>query len=183
MSSENEEPGPWWKSRQACVVIGAIALMFFVAGLYAARFGWWLGRSLSLDPASWGEFGDYFGGVLNPIVALAALGLLAWSISIQRSELKATQKALRDQAESARRSVRLSALSIMMVGMGNLVAHLDVLAARQRQRLVDAKTEDERKRQEQEVNIFISRRDDYFMQQHAYFEEAKALLDEIKEKS
>lgn len=41
-----------------------------------------------------GTFGDFFGGLLNPIVAFCALVLLTISIFIQRKELSATREAM-----------------------------------------------------------------------------------------
>ena len=42
------------------------------------------------NPEEWGEFGDYFGGMLNPVIALAALVALFTSIRIQQRELAET---------------------------------------------------------------------------------------------
>lgn len=40
--------------------------------------------------ADFGAFGDFLGGILNPILSFATLSLLIWSINIQIGELKAT---------------------------------------------------------------------------------------------
>lgn len=48
------------------------------------------------DPAPWGSFGDFIGGILNPFVALCALYWFTRSVEIQRQELAATQKELAD---------------------------------------------------------------------------------------
>lgn len=44
------------------------------------------GQSISKDPANWGQFGDYVGGVLNPIIAVMNLIVLIF-ISIYLSKL------------------------------------------------------------------------------------------------
>jgi hypothetical protein len=91
------------------------------------------------DPAAWGQFGDFMGGTLNPILSFITLFLLALTLGVQsrqldkttqqlemsREELTATrkelersaaaqersEKALRDQAESTARSARLAVMN------------------------------------------------------------------------
>jgi hypothetical protein len=61
-----------------CLVIPAI--------FYSINF--W-GSNLSKTPAVWGAFGDFFGGILNPIIALFGtiiLGYLTYEISKQSSD-------------------------------------------------------------------------------------------------
>jgi Putative phage abortive infection protein len=58
---------------------------------YSAKFsknGW------STEPDAWGQFGDFIGGVLNPLVSLAALFALVVSVRMQRSELNDTRAEL-----------------------------------------------------------------------------------------
>lgn len=88
------------------VVLG-FAVAGGVIGFYVARFGSW---SLSDDPDDWAAFGDYVGGLLNPLVALLALALLAFSVGIQRRELNQTKRALVAQAEHSEDMVWLSAM-------------------------------------------------------------------------
>lgn len=45
----------------------------------------------SLTQESSAQFGDYFGGVLNPILGFATVVLLVWSIQIQLRELRLTR--------------------------------------------------------------------------------------------
>lgn len=52
-----------------------------MAMLYAINFAH---LGISPDTTHWGSLGDYVSGVLNPIVAFAALAVLAYSVSIQR---------------------------------------------------------------------------------------------------
>lgn len=46
------------------------------------------------NAATWGAFGDFIGGILNPLVAFFALYWLTRSIKIQREELSATKAEL-----------------------------------------------------------------------------------------
>ena len=58
---------------------------------------------LSDDPATWGTFGDYLGGTLNPIISfLAFIGLL-YTIRQQAQEMKATRDELERTAEQQSR--------------------------------------------------------------------------------
>lgn len=79
-------------------------------------FGSYLDLSASERPSDWGVYGDFTGGVANPLVSLAALFLLYRAYSLQRKELSetstaliATQKAQTRHAELARRSAIIHA--------------------------------------------------------------------------
>ncbi|MCM3563354.1 hypothetical protein M3149_06860 [Hydrogenophaga intermedia] len=76
----------------------------------------------------WGQLGDYFGGLLNPVVASAALYLLALSIRMQRKELAATRQALDEQARHANDSADLAALtSLVNASLAEASIHRDYL--------------------------------------------------------
>lgn len=86
-------------------------------------FWFWLSkdRGISGNPDAWGQFGDYLGGVLNPLVAYFAFYWLTKSVSLQKEELAETRKALEDssksqeiQANAAQKSVRVAALSSLV---------------------------------------------------------------------
>lgn len=70
------------------LVLGAYALFFLSAGI-------------SRDPSDWGTMGDYFGGLMNPVVSFATL-VVAYAVwKQQREELRHTKIALEDQAKTA----------------------------------------------------------------------------------
>ncbi len=54
---------------------------------------------ISDQPADWGVLGDYFGGILNPIISFTALIYLIKAYSSQKQELAETKLALRETAE------------------------------------------------------------------------------------
>jgi hypothetical protein len=62
--------------------------------------------SISESLEKWGTFGDFFGGILNPIFALFAFYWLTYSVRLQIKELKDTREELKKaaaaQVESAR---------------------------------------------------------------------------------
>jgi len=67
-------------------------------GTYFVWF--WLinGHGFSQDSAIWGSFGDFVGGILNPLIAFCAFYWLTISVSIQKAELKDTKQALVDSS-------------------------------------------------------------------------------------
>lgn len=78
----------------AIVVVGiSICLLF----LYFKQFG---SLGLSSDNGHWGTFGDYFGGVVNPIVGMLTVFLVLHSIRIQRKELRASLEELAKSNEA-----------------------------------------------------------------------------------
>lgn len=74
----------------------AIALFVLVAKQYFDIFPW----PIPSDTGKWGEFGDYVGGVLNPILSFFALIALLFTIRIQVKELKISTRELRKSAEA-----------------------------------------------------------------------------------
>ena len=60
---------------------------------------------LSDDPATWGTFGDYLGGTLNPIISFLALIGLLYTIHQQAQEMQATREELKQAAEQQRQQV------------------------------------------------------------------------------
>ena len=89
------------KLTNAIPYVGGIAII--IPSIYMIWF-LYQGQSLSSDTADWGTFGDFVGGILNPVVAFFALLLLMVSIGIQREELKATRKELKEANDHQARS-------------------------------------------------------------------------------
>jgi hypothetical protein len=57
------------------------------------------------DPSAWGTFGDFFGGLLNPVVSCLTLFVAIQVWLLQGKELEETKKALRDQADTAKQQL------------------------------------------------------------------------------
>lgn len=90
-----------------------------VAGIFVIWFPITQGKPLSDTVGEWGQFGDYIGGLLNPVVALFAFYWLTRSVKIQKEELSETKMALQDskaaqekQAETALAAARIQSLNI-----------------------------------------------------------------------
>lgn len=99
-------------------------LTFFGAALlvsYVVYFGIILGQMPAIDSDKWGAFGDFFGGILNPIVAFAAFYWLTQSVKLQKQELAQTRRELqvaseaqKELVENGKKSIRLSALTSLV---------------------------------------------------------------------
>lgn len=79
---------------------GLIGLGFTLIAAYLIYFGMVLGQIPAKDAEKWGQFGDFIGGLLNPIVAFAAFYWLTQSVKIQKQELHETKMALQDAAKA-----------------------------------------------------------------------------------
>lgn len=108
---------------------GTVVVVLVVAALVLAAFLLNFVQSpIASTSDKWGQLGDYFGGLLNPVVASAALYLLALSIRIQRKELVATRQALDEQARHAHDSADLAALtSLVNAALAEAGIHRDHL--------------------------------------------------------
>lgn len=118
-----------WSYSREDVVLALVA----VFGLPLACVAFWmLVRNDALEfPGHWGQLGDFVGGFLNPVVALAALYMLAQSVRIQRKELAEARDALRGQAASAQVSVEIAGYTAAINAAVSQVAihqtHIDYL--------------------------------------------------------
>ena len=78
----------------------AVAAFLIVLGLYIAYFK---NLSVTNDSATWGTFGDYLGGTLNPIISFLVLIGLLYTIHQQAQEMQATREELKQAAEQQHR--------------------------------------------------------------------------------
>lgn len=88
-----------------CVL--AFSILLIVPFLYFINFT----GNFSADQAIWGAFGDYLGGILNPIFALFAFIVLVVAILLQANELEAVRidlasssRAMNEQAASLKKN-------------------------------------------------------------------------------
>jgi uncharacterized membrane protein len=74
--------------------IALIAVIVIICA-YLANFLPIFGLSWSADSAVWGQFGDYVGGTLNPILSFLSVVLLIRSLSLQTEANEALKNELR----------------------------------------------------------------------------------------
>lgn len=77
--------------------------LFFSVGFYIYRFH---SFSLSSEPESWGQFGDYIGGLLNPLAALLNVYVtIVIAREVSKFGERQTQQQLAAQAEMNKQQV------------------------------------------------------------------------------
>jgi hypothetical protein len=103
------------RAHKFVVVAMASALLFYLTWFWIVQR-----NPLAETSATWGTFGDFMGGLLNPVVAYAAFYWLTRSVRLQKEELSETREALAEastaqmtQANHAYSSVRLTALNTL----------------------------------------------------------------------
>jgi hypothetical protein len=117
MSNSNETSSDGLNSvKTGWVLAILIGIGLVIVGFYFFNFNshilknedWWkFFQNLSTDAGNWGTFGDYVGGILNPVIAAFAFYLIAKTYELQRRELKLSTDALNDQ-------VKLAALTALL---------------------------------------------------------------------
>lgn len=87
------------------ILVGVLAVAVLAAvvvgGAYAVFF---LGEPPSNDPGTWGQFGDYLGGVLNPVFGFLSVFALLVALVLQTRELKLSRESLKLSREELRLS-------------------------------------------------------------------------------
>ncbi|WP_162989552.1 hypothetical protein [Comamonas sp. lk] len=87
-------------------------------------FGWFKiinNFNLALSADVWGQAGDFFGGILNPVVALAAFFWLTKGVRLQKEELAATRLALDESAKSQKLQEKHAAISVRIDALTGLI--------------------------------------------------------------
>lgn len=77
------------------VVVMALVLFGIALYLYSSEFN----AGLSNKQDVWGQFGDFLGGTLNPILGFLTVLILISTLKVQRVELKQARKSLKKNAK------------------------------------------------------------------------------------
>jgi hypothetical protein len=115
-----------------------LAVIAITVGAYALRFH---SRLWSAEPDAWGQFGDYLGGVMNPLIAFGAFYWLATSVALQKAELSATRKALIDtqHAQEKQAEIAVIAAKIQTLNIRLSSVYSQLRSARDRQDMLTVK--------------------------------------------
>ena len=103
-------PGLPENPRTLLLLILAVSVVAIVA--FSAAYMLMFGYFPIKDRAAWAQFGDYFGGILGPIISLFALIALVLTIALQYRQLAYSRRALEDSSkelELTRQELRRSA--------------------------------------------------------------------------
>jgi hypothetical protein len=114
-----------WSTRIAFVIF-ALVILSYVGKL------WFLsGGELADDAEVWGQFGDYVGGLLNPLIAFLAFYWLTQSVLLQKQELSETRDALErtalaqgEQEKHSAKTARINALSALLASHNSDISSL-----------------------------------------------------------
>lgn len=98
MNPEPDASNPARTSRPTVYIVIAVLITISVLAAYFYRFH----GNLSSKPEEWGQFGDYIGGVLNPIFGLGGFIALLFTFFHQRDQLEATTRHVKAQAGTAK---------------------------------------------------------------------------------
>ena len=90
----------------------AVVLTIAFTGI-SIYMGWFIlqGQDISTSSSDWGSFGDFIGGVINPLIAFFAFYWLTISVLIQKRELSDTRQALIDSEKAQRKQAETSVLT------------------------------------------------------------------------
>lgn len=122
MESENKEKT---LSKNFLIGIGVFGLVAagIAIGSYLAHFGW----STTNNHEQWGQFGDFFGGTLNPILSFLALIALLVSLHFQVKELSLTRKEVQNsttELKQSRRALQEQSESLKQQNFENTFFHM-----------------------------------------------------------
>ncbi|AWB57194.1 hypothetical protein [Colwellia sp. Arc7-D] len=85
------------KKKLGTLIVIVLIIITLVISLYIYQFN---SYAISDKPQDWGPFGDFFGGVLNPILAFCSFIALLYTIHIQQNELALTRIELKRSVEA-----------------------------------------------------------------------------------
>jgi hypothetical protein len=145
------------------IFVGGIAAVLVVAATY-----WWnFPTAIPLDNAKWGQFGDFFGGTLNPLLSFLGLIALLATLWVQNTELIAT-RTLFEQSVHAQENQTIVALMPARFTLITLRLQHDYQQLAQEQELINQGRGSVTRKQDLEAHIQI------------LFADADATLDKIR---
>jgi len=150
-------------------------LTFFGAALicsYVIYFGLVLQQSPAQDSDKWGAFGDFFGGILNPIVAFGAFYWLTQSVKLQKIELAETRRELEKSADAQSELVRQGKVTGRIAALTGVIQSTPSAIDIMRARLSAARIElqDAKNTREKEKIDYCQSRVDHFVSRIGEFE-------------
>jgi CHASE3 domain sensor protein len=95
----------------------AIGLIISVPTAYVFWFWGVNDSSLSVKSGDWGTFGDFVGGILNPVIAFFAFYWLTKSVHYQKKELSETRQALSEAKDAQKEQARYQFISTQIAAL------------------------------------------------------------------
>lgn len=132
---------------------------------YFLWFGAIQGFELSNSTSSWGEFGDFLGGILNPLIAIFAVYWLSTSILIQKQELSETRDALEKTQKSQERQAELALLASKIQSLN---MRMSIISSQ-----LSAKLD------QRNIVLGATRQDQMFLNEEGHQNQARKILDKL----
>ncbi len=115
-----------------CAIALGVVIAVFV--LYFSQFG---KGHLATDQSTWGQFGDFVGGTLNPILSFLAFTILSVALLLQARQLEASRQeseetrlaGVRASAATARQ-IQLLERSLRLIAVNQIVSYADSWTSR-----------------------------------------------------
>jgi hypothetical protein len=103
----------------------AVVLTLLVTAITVAVYIYTFGVVPSHSHQIWAEFGDYLGGLLNPIFAMLAFLALLLSITLQSREFRSSFELLTKQTEAAREQLTILKESQVRADLFHVIKDID----------------------------------------------------------
>lgn len=102
-----------------CLIVFFCICVAVVIVAYVLNFS---GANISNDPSDWGGLGDYFGGVLNPLISLFTLFFLIKTYLSQKKELHQSEMVAKEQRKIAQKTVEMQMLTTKISASYELIS-------------------------------------------------------------
>jgi len=122
LPGKKSSPG---ESKFKYVALLVIASSMIVAAMIVMIYWFEFGNELASDKTSFAQFGDYIGGVLNPLLTFLTVVLLIFSISYQLDELGLTRQEITRQANAQEQN---SSNQLAVAKRNEKIANLPILS-------------------------------------------------------
>jgi uncharacterized membrane protein len=96
-----------------------LALLGITIAIVLAIYFYKFHGALSSDPAAWGQMGDFFGGILNPILGFCSFVSLLLALVVQAGQLETASAAF---AQSQRESAKSNEDFLACIALVNAMA-------------------------------------------------------------
>jgi len=130
--------------------IGLGSVFVVMIGLYFIQFGFY---PLSDSPQNWGAFGDFLGGILNPIISFTALIILVKTIKQNEKALHQAQTALQQNENALKHNAE--ELELSRNELSRSAKSQEEQAELQRKRFIQEYTENQKTRLSQSIQFKV----------------------------